>query len=189
MAKKQNAPKADIDLTQEVSEAQIEAAVNADPVPSIERVIGFTEAQRVLKAHDCNVDISSINEDGLRYLLVLGFTTSLTQCNAGVATAARELGKSDVEVQAELAANRQERLQKICAGTIGSRVAGPKISADDKLLRDFAWAAITREYAKAAKPLPKDKGAKNSEIDALLAGPRGDVIRRQVEAFTVDLDA
>ena len=54
--------------------------------------LDFPAAQREFAFHGCKVDVSSISKAGLLYLLRLGFTTSLTQCNAGVASAGKEEG-------------------------------------------------------------------------------------------------
>ena len=120
--------------------------------------LDFPAAQRVFACHGHKVDVSSISKAGLLYLLRLGFSTSLTQCNAGVASAGKEAGLKPEEISASLVANREERLQKICDGTIGQRApstgGGSRKTLDEKILHDLAWSALTLIYTRNKAKLP-----------------------------------
>ncbi len=120
--------------------------------------LDFPAAQRAFSFHGCKVDVSSISKAGLLYLLRLGFTTSLTQCNAGVASAGKEEGLKPEQINASLVANREERLQKICDGTIGQRApgtgGGSRKTLDEKILNDLAWSTLTVIYNRNKAKLP-----------------------------------
>ena len=120
--------------------------------------LDFPAAARKFARHGCMVDVSSISKAGLLYLLRLGFSTSLTQCNAGVASAGKEAGLLPQEINATLVANRKERLQKICDGTIGQRApgtgGGSRKTLDEKILHDLAWSALTVIYSRNKAKLP-----------------------------------
>ena len=120
--------------------------------------LDFPAAQREFAFHGCKVDVSSISKAGLLYLLRLGFTTSLTQCNAGVASAGKEEGLLPQAINASLVANREERLQKICDGTIGQRApgtgGGSRKTLDEKILNDLAWSTLTVIYNRNKAKLP-----------------------------------
>ena len=121
--------------------------------------LDFPPAARKFARHGCVVDVSSISKAGLHYLLRLGFSTSLTQCNAGVASAGKEAGLLPQEINASLVANREERLQKICDGTIGQRApgtggGGSRKTLDEKILHDLAWSALTVIYSRNKAKLP-----------------------------------
>ena len=136
--------------------------------------LDFPAAQRVFACHGHKVDVSSISKAGLLYLLRLGFSTSLTQCNAGVASAGKEEGLLPQEIDATLVANRKERLQKICDGTIGQRAPGTggdsRKTTDEKILHDLAWSILTVIYNRSMVKLPvgSDRAA---AISAYLARP------------------
>jgi len=135
--------------------------------------LDFPAEGREFAFHGCKVDVSSITKAGLLYLLRLGFTTSLTQCNAGVASAGKEEGLKPEQISAKLVANREERLQKICDGTIGTRAAGTAPrgkTLDEKILNDLAWSALTVIYSRNGTKLPT--GASRSvAISDYLAKP------------------
>ena len=120
--------------------------------------LDFPAAARKFARHGCMVDVSSISKAGLLYLLRLGFSTSLTQCNAGVASAGKEAGLLPQEINATLVANRKERLQKICDGTIGQRApstgGGSRKTLDEKILHDLAWSTLTVIYNRNKAKLP-----------------------------------
>ena len=136
--------------------------------------LDFPAAAREFSFHGCKVDVSSISKAGLLYLLRLGFTTSLTQCNAGVASAGKEEGLLPQAINASLVANREERLQKICDGTIGQRApgtgGGSRKTLDEKILNDLAWSILTVIYNRSMVKLPVGP-ARAAAISAYLARP------------------
>ncbi len=136
--------------------------------------LDFPAAAREFTFHGCKVDVSSISKAGLLYLLRLGFTTSLTQCNAGVASAGKEEGLKPEQINASLVANRKERLQKICDGTIGQRApgtgGGSRKTLDEKILNDLAWSILTVLYNRSNAKLPVGP-ARAAVISAYLAKP------------------
>ena len=140
----------------------------------LRRHTGFSRRAREFACHGRKVDVSSISKAGLLYLLRLGFSTSLTQCNAGVASAGKEEGLKPEQINASLVANREERLQKICDGTIGQRApgtgGGSRKTLDEKILNDLAWSILTVIYNRnmAKLPVGTDRAA---AISAYLARP------------------
>lgn len=150
--------------------------------------LDFPAAQREFSFHGCKVDISSISKAGLLYLLRLGFTTSLTQCNAGVASAGKEEGLKPEVINASLVKNREERLQKICDGTIGVRASGTggsRKNLDEKLLADLAWSALQSIYARNNAKLPTKAEEKAFAIQRYLDKPGvKERLQAQVAALT-----
>ena len=136
--------------------------------------LDFPAAQREFAVHGHKVDVSSISKAGLHYLLRLGFSTSLTQCNAGVASAGKEEGLLPQDIDAILVANRKERLQKICDGTIGKRApvpgGGSWKTRNEKILRDIAWSILTVIYNRSMAELPVGTD-RTAAISAYLARP------------------
>jgi hypothetical protein len=158
------------------------AATSTESPPSAESVdhnngdlavlLNFSADSRTLEFHGVKVDISSIVPAGLIYLIGLGYSTSLTQCNAGVATAMRDEGKSQAEIDKALAENREERCQKICDGSITKRGGGqPKKALDSKLLDDMAWAGLQVIYKRNGAALPNKPGEKAVAIANYLTIP------------------
>jgi hypothetical protein len=148
----------------------------APPVSSeitFSTTLGFTQAESEMEFHGTKVDISSITPAGLKYLIGLGFTTSLTQCNAGQATAMREEGIPKDESELRLKANREARLQKICDGTIAQRggSGAPKRDLEAKLLADMAWSGIQIAYGRTGAKLPTAAGEKALAIARWLEAP------------------
>lgn len=67
--------------------------------------------------------------------------------------------KSDEEIEAMALAKRQARFDNIVAGTVGSRVGGPRLKGVDKLEREVATEQLTAWAASKGKKLPTGKGA------------------------------
>ncbi len=155
-------------MTNEIQTTETESPATESPATGTESpaqrgedfavTLDFPAAAREFAFHGCKVDVSSISKTGLLYLLRLGFTTSLTQCNAGVASAGKEEGLLPQEINASLVANRDERLQKICDGTIGQRApgtgGGSRKTLDEKILNDLAWSTLTVIYDRNKAKLP-----------------------------------
>ena len=149
-------------MTNENTTTESPATTHQSPLPHAGEyftvTLDFPAAARKFAFHGCKVDVSSISKAGLLYLLRLGFTTSLTQCNAGVASAGKEEGLKPEQINASLVANREERLQKICDGTIGQRApgtgGGSRKTLDEKILHDLAWSTLTVIYNRNKAKLP-----------------------------------
>jgi hypothetical protein len=161
----------------------------------VQRTLTFTattpgeRGSTVFSHHGVELHVGNISHDGLLYLLTLGYTTSLTQVNAGEAKALRDEGIPEDEIKHRLRANMEERAGKIASGTIGSRVASatPK-DADTKLLHTLAWAAIQRSNAKRGLADPKGSD-KALAIARFLETPAGAAVRGQADAMAaLDLD-
>jgi len=149
-------------------------ASSESTLPGWSVTLEFPGEDREFEFHGAKVDVSSITPAGLIYLIGLGYTTSLTQCNAGVATAMRDEGRSADEIAEKLAANREARLQKICDGTIAVRGGGsgsPRKDLEQRLLEDVAWSALQVIYARNKAKLPSKAGEKAKAISDYLSIP------------------
>lgn len=76
---------------------------------------------------------------------------------------------------------RVAKIADMIYGTFGLRVVGPRLTSDEKIMRDFARDAIVVGAAKAKRTLPKasDREAWEGLIDQFLAKPS---LRAQAEA-------
>lgn len=68
---------------------------------------------------------------------------------------------------------QQEKLQAMIEGKFSLRVVGPRLTADEAIMRDFARNAIVAQAAaaKVATPKASDKESWDRGIDAYLARP------------------
>lgn len=158
----------------------------------LERTLGWTAESRTLKHESTGIelDIASIAPAGLLYLIRLGYTTSLTQVNAGKASEAEGDTKNPATPFYKRAAARADRIMH---GTVrggggnGGNSASPR-DADTKLLHTLAWAAIQRSNKK--RGLPDAKGTdKPLAIARFLLTPAGAAVAQQAEAMAaLDLD-
>jgi hypothetical protein len=168
------------ELSEEAPAQESPAAESHGAVTSIDTyciTLAFPPEDREFTFHGAKVDVSSIKPEGLKYLIGLGFTTSLTQCNAGRATAMKEEGLPQAEIDSTLAANRDARLQKICDGSIAAKGGGtgggggPRKALDARLLEDMAWAGLQAIYSRNKAKLPKPGAEKAKAIADYLSLP------------------
>ena len=128
---------------------------NADPADS--GVTVTIPSGTVLKYGDFELNASNASPATLSYLLHNGFHQSMV--DAAAFSKDEKEGKTEDEVNAMALAKRTTRFENIMAGTVGSRVGGPRVRGIDKLIRDVAGEKLVAIAAAKGKALPKGKGS------------------------------
>jgi hypothetical protein len=90
----------------------------------------------VLKHGGWELDTASASPETLAYLLQNGFNQSMVD-SAALGKDEKE-GLSDDELKAMVADKKQKRYDNIVAGTVGTRVGGPRPVGIDKIINDIA---------------------------------------------------
>ena len=171
---------------------------------SVTITLTFPATGRTLASSDDHfkVDVTSVAPAGLVYLMHLGFTTSLTQCISGDRKAYAESGVKDEatgemraytesEIVTMLRETQNERLDRICAGTVGAgggkRSAAAQVPLDEALLANFAHMDLLMTAARLGVKAPPAATSKQGKeaIAKHLADPgvRARLVQ-QVKAIT-----
>lgn len=91
------------------------------------------------------------------YCLQNGYHQSMV--DAAAFSKEDKAGKTEAEIEAMALEKRTTRHANIVAGTVGSRVGGPRLKGVDKLEREVATEQLTAWAASKGKKLPTGKGA------------------------------
>lgn len=134
--------------------------------------------------------------DSVRFALMQR-TFSHIMGNEASAAEGRFKAAKDAEGNAKYNANevavlvhdwRGEKIASMVAGTFGLRIVGPRLTSDERIMRDFARDAIIAAAERAKRTLPKasDREAWDGLVDQFLAKP---VLKAQAEAEVVRRNA
>lgn len=98
-----------------------------------------------------SVKASDITETGLLYLLQNGYSQSVQDARAGVATKMKEKDANVTEAAIKTAEHEkmQAKSDAIVAGTISIRAGGARLTGIDKIMRDVAREAIRKAIVAA----------------------------------------
>lgn len=107
---------------------------------------------------------------------------------------------NDAELASAVHDWRQAKIEAIANGEFSLRVVGPRLTADEKILREFARNAIIAQCNARKVPMPKasDKAAWDAAEDQFLATPKlraladAELERRKaavVPTFDMDFDS
>lgn len=93
---------------------------------------------------------------------------------AGERNAEGEAKYNDAELAATIHDWRIAKIEAMLDGQFSLRVVGPRMTGDEKILREFARDSIVNALTKAKKPMPKasETDAWNTAVDAFLANPK-----------------
>lgn len=86
----------------------------------------------------------------------------------------REVNRSDAELTSLVHDWRMAKIEAMAKGKFSLRVAGPKLTSDERQLREIARDQIIAQATKAKRALPKasDKETWDKAIENFLATPR-----------------
>jgi hypothetical protein len=124
------------------------------------------------------VNANDLPAAAVKYLLQNGFSQSMT--DAAAFTKAQKEGKSEAEVAAMATEARQKRFDAILAGSVGTRVGGPRLSPVDRAKNDIVderLAAICK-----ARNVAMPKGDVLKSAKAKIMAKFASEITREAEA-------
>jgi len=132
-------------------------------------------ADLVLKHGDWELNASNASPATLAYLLQNGFNQSMVD-SAALGKEDKD-GLNDDEIKALVNDKKQKRFDNIVAGTVGTRVGGPRVVGIDKVMNDVAVERL-KAILITQKGLkwPSGKGAAE-KIAAFVAKYMGDASR------------
>lgn len=125
-----------------------------------------------------SLDANSAKPETIAYLLQNGFSQSMT--DAAAFSKSDKEGKTGEEIAAMADAARQARFEAICAGTVGTRVGGPRLSPVERATRDLVDERLSAICAARKVKMPEGdvlKAARAKIMDRF-----GDEIKLEAEA-------
>lgn len=123
------------------------------------------------------VNANDLPATGIKYLLQNGFSQSLT--DAAAFTKEQKEGKTPAEVTAMADEARQKRFEAILAGTVGTRVGGPRLDPTTRTMNDIVDERLAAICAARKVAMPKGDVLKAAR--AKLLAKFGDDIRGEAE--------